>query len=320
MNSSIGRRVLLPAAALLRQHARPRSRPGASASPRPGRATGRGRRAAARPAASAARNGRGTARCARARCGPRTGRNRRSTRRSPSCRAACRDACRTGRCARRRSRAGAPTTRLCRMPSRGCACMMRTSRTMVVAGHQAVGVERQHEFEVAPQRLAEVAHIAGLEAGVLVAPAVDEAVRAGSATSRRQAASAASSAAATAGIVGVAQDEIGEALRPRPVASRLRFTTSSRRRRAPGPRCAGHQDGGAQRGSARPIAPRRRRARPRRGRRARPCSSQSPISGVPEAEHASRAPRRGSRRTERRRRPSSRPRRGPPPSRRRAPR
>ena len=53
---------------------------------------------------------------------------------------------------------------------------MRTMRTISGAGHQAVGVERQHQGVVLAPALAEVVHVAGLEAGVLLAAAVDDAV------------------------------------------------------------------------------------------------------------------------------------------------
>ena len=42
------------------------------------------------------------------------------------------------------------------------------------AGEQAVGVERDHEFVVLAPALAEVAHVAGLEAGVLLAVAIEK--------------------------------------------------------------------------------------------------------------------------------------------------
>ncbi len=69
---------------------------------------------------------------------------------------------------------GMPMTRLCRMPSRGSICMMRTSRSTAVGGHHAVGVEQHREVVVLAPALAEIADIAGLEAGVVVAPPVGE--------------------------------------------------------------------------------------------------------------------------------------------------
>ncbi len=176
-NSKHGRRVLLPAAALLRQHAHlvagPAHQRRLDLVVREHVAAERRLARQDRQVAVLAER----ARCARARCGPRTGRNRRSTRPSPWCRRACRGACRTGRCARRRSRDGTPTTRLCRMPSLGCACMMRTRRTIGVAGHQAVGVERQHEVEVAPQRSQKSRTLPALKPVLLGAAAIDDALR-----------------------------------------------------------------------------------------------------------------------------------------------
>ena len=84
---------------------------------------------------------------------------------------------------------GRPTTRLCRMPSCGSACMMRTRRSTASAGHEAVGVEHDREFVVAAPALAEVADVAGLEAGVLVAPAIGDG-NASAPTSRASAANA----------------------------------------------------------------------------------------------------------------------------------
>ena len=69
---------------------------------------------------------------------------------------------------------GRPTTRPCRMPSLGSACMMRTSRRIAAAGHEAVGVERDREFVLVAPALAEVADVAGLEAGVDLAPPVGD--------------------------------------------------------------------------------------------------------------------------------------------------
>ncbi len=45
----------------------------------------------------------------------------------------------------------------------------------LVARHQAVGIERQHEGEILAPAGAEVAHVAGLEAGVVGAAAIDDA-------------------------------------------------------------------------------------------------------------------------------------------------
>ncbi len=62
---------------------------------------------------------------------------------------------------------GMPMTRLCRMPMRGSICMTRTSRSTSVGGHHAVGVEHHREVVVLAPALAEVADVAGLEAGVV---------------------------------------------------------------------------------------------------------------------------------------------------------
>ena len=61
---------------------------------------------------------------------------------------------------------GSPTTRPCRMPSFGSACMMRTMPQDRRRGHEAVGVERDGEFVLAAPALAEIPEVAGLEAGV----------------------------------------------------------------------------------------------------------------------------------------------------------
>ena len=45
------------------------------------------------------------------------------------------------------------------------------------AGHDAVGVERQHQFVVAAPAVAEIAHVAGLVAGVVGAAAIGQARR-----------------------------------------------------------------------------------------------------------------------------------------------
>src|SRR5690606_20997254 len=45
-----------------------------------------------------------------------------------------------------------------------------------LARHQAVGVERDHDIVVRAPAIEEVAHIAGLEAGIRFAPAIEEAV------------------------------------------------------------------------------------------------------------------------------------------------
>ena len=48
-----------------------------------------------------------------------------------------------------------------------------------LARHQAVGVERQHQVVVRAPALAEIAQVAGLEAGVVGAAAIDDALRLG---------------------------------------------------------------------------------------------------------------------------------------------
>ena len=174
-----GRRVLLAAAALVGQHAHLVA--GAAHQRRLDLIVRQDVAAERRPARQhrqvAMRRRR--ARCGRARCGPRTARNRRPTRRCPSCRRACRGACRTGTCARTRCAEGTPTTRLCRMPSFGCACMMRTRRTIVSPDIRlSASSGSMNSKSRAPAR-AEVAHIAGLEARVVAAPAVDDARRVG---------------------------------------------------------------------------------------------------------------------------------------------
>ena len=64
---------------------------------------------------------------------------------------------------------GMPTTRLCRMPSFGSICMMRTSCAADrLGGHDAVGIEHDREFVPAAPALAEVADIARLVSRVLV--------------------------------------------------------------------------------------------------------------------------------------------------------
>ena len=93
---------------------------------------------------------------------------------------------------------GMPMTRLCRMPSRGSTCMMRTSWSTSVDGHDAVGVEHDGEVVVLAPALAEIADVAGLEAEVVRAAAVGhrDACRA------RPSASAPKRASSAAAIVG----------------------------------------------------------------------------------------------------------------------
>ena len=69
---------------------------------------------------------------------------------------------------------GMPTTRLCRMPSFGSTCMMRTMRRIESAVWNAVGVERDGELVVRAPAGAEIEHVAGLEAGIVGAPPVGE--------------------------------------------------------------------------------------------------------------------------------------------------
>ena len=185
-----------------------------------------------------------------------------------------------------------------------------------LAGHQAVRVEGQHEFAVAPEGLAEVAHVAGLEAGVLVAPAVDDRVRIG----RRRAPGGDRRLLGRRHLPvrGVAEDEIGEGgAKARPVDAGLH-------RREPRHGAGrvlvaeGHQDRGA--GADRLAARRRPRRRARqpegrppgragaRGRGAR-SRSRAPSTASPR-ESRRIAPRRGAR---------SRPRRGSRPWPRRGP-
>ena len=63
------------------------------------------------------------------------------------------------------------------------------------AGHDAVGIERQHQFELVAPTIAEIAHVAGLETSVVGAPAIRQALTVG--IGRLHAANAASSLAAT---------------------------------------------------------------------------------------------------------------------------
>ena len=155
---------------------------------------------------------------------------------------------------------------------------------------------------------AEVAHVAGLEAGVARAGG-DRRCASGSPASPPPGGDRRLLGGGDRGVVGVAQDEIGEARRPARSRRRSPSPSAAAGWRAPGPRCAS-----VIRTAVRSRSGSCRRPRAAKGATAAtavgpPCSSHSPISGVPEAEHASRAWRRGSRRTARRRRSSSRPRR-----------
>ena len=90
----------------------------------------------------------------------------------PWCRSACRGACRTGRCARRRS------SRACRRPGsagcRACGVGLHHAHQPHDRGcrHEAVGVERNGEVMAIAKAQTEVAHVAGLVAGVVGAPPV----------------------------------------------------------------------------------------------------------------------------------------------------
>ena len=69
---------------------------------------------------------------------------------------------------------GMPTTRLCRMPSLGSICMMPHHAQDRRGSHEAVGVERHHQVVTVAPALKEIADVAGLEAGVGLAPAVGD--------------------------------------------------------------------------------------------------------------------------------------------------
>ena len=92
--------------------------------------------------------------------------------------------------------------------------MMRTRRRIAAGGHEAVGVERHREFVPAAPALAEVADVAGLEAGVgVAAPVGDRDAPAPRVGERREA--CVFSAAAISAIAGVAQHIEMEAIAPR---------------------------------------------------------------------------------------------------------
>ncbi len=78
----------------------------------------------------------------------------------------------------------------------------------LVARHQAVGVERQHERVVLAPAGAEVAHVAGLEAGVVGAAAIDDALAVG--IGGLPGRDGRFLGGGDGGVVGVAQHEVAE--------------------------------------------------------------------------------------------------------------
>ncbi len=78
----------------------------------------------------------------------------------------------------------------------------------LVAGHQAVGVERQHQRVVAAPARAEVAHVAGLVAGVVGAAPVGDAVAVG--IGRLPGLHGLFLGSRGLGVVGIAQHEVAE--------------------------------------------------------------------------------------------------------------
>ncbi len=78
----------------------------------------------------------------------------------------------------------------------------------LVAGHQAVGVERQHQGVVLAPAGAEIAHVAGLVAGVVGAAPVDDAFAVG--VSGLPGCDCRFLGGADGRVVGVAQHEVAE--------------------------------------------------------------------------------------------------------------
>ena len=108
---------------------------------------------------------------------------------------------------------GMPTTRLCRMPSFGCACIMRTSlHDRDPPDIRLSASSGQHQFVVAAPALAEIADVAGLEAGVVGAAAIGDAVAV--AFGGLPVRDALLLGGANGRIIGVGQDEIAERCRP----------------------------------------------------------------------------------------------------------
>ena len=135
----------------------------------------------------------------------------------------------------RRSLTACPITRLCRMPMRGSACMMRTSRSIAGAVMTLSASSRGEVVIVAPA-LAEVADVAGLVADIAGAAPIGHG-RHGRATCSPCAAKRDCSAAAIVGLIAYRSAHRHGNASPTPRLRGHRAAATAGRRRAPAARC-----------------------------------------------------------------------------------
>ena len=180
---------------------------------------------------------------------------------------------------------GIPMTRLCKMPSRGSICMMRTSLSTSVDRHDAVGVEHDREVVVLAPAFAEIADIAGLEADIVGATPVGE--RDAPAPELRKRREACVLGRGDVGLAGVAQHIDMEAF-----ADAARRKAREHRLQQPrdpvGRLVADAQKDGGRGGNRLVAAHTARHRRDRRDRVARKAHDQKADGRVPESDHVPR--------------------------------